>query len=75
MTIKTQVNTLLDKKMDRQEFLKHLALGLVAISGASAILRLMSSKQDITTATFTGQTIGQSYGSSAYGGTDSRNFL
>lgn len=61
MAIKAQVNAILNKKMDRQDFLKHLALGVVAISGAGAALRLLAPKQ---------QTKSKSagYGSSAYGG-------
>lgn len=61
MAIKTQVNAILNKKMDRQDFIKHVAVGVVAISGAGTALRLLTPKQSAPA-------VGNSYGSSAYGG-------
>ena len=61
MAIKTQINAILKKKMDRQDFIKHLAIGAVALSGAGTALRLLSQKQN--------KTADGGYGSSAYGGT------
>ena len=62
MAIKTQVSAILNKKMDRQDFIKHVAIGVVALSGAGAALRLLapSNKQGAPT--------GSGYGGSAYGG-------
>lgn len=62
MAIKTQVSEILNKKMDRQNFLKHVAVGVVAISGAGAALRLINPKP----AAAPSQSVG--YGGSAYGG-------
>ena len=59
MAIKTQVNAILNKKMDRQDFLKHVAMGVVAISGASAALRVFSPTQ---------KSASSGYGGAAYGG-------
>lgn len=59
--IKSQLHTLLDKKMDRQDFLKHVAVGLVAISGVGAVLRLFSVEKKPAAGEL-------SYGGSAYGG-------
>jgi len=47
--------------MDRQDFLKSIAIGAVAASGAGAALRLLAPKQQKSDATL-------GYGSSAYGG-------
>jgi len=59
--IKVQVSDLLNKQMDRQDFLKHVAIGLVALTGASTALRLLSPKQ---------HTVDGGYGSAAYGGSE-----
>lgn len=62
MAIKPQVASLLNKKMDRADFLKHVAIGVVAISGVAGVLRAISGgeqKQDTAS----------SYGGSTYGGT------
>jgi hypothetical protein len=63
MAIKTQVSELLNKEMDRQDFLKHIAIGLVALSGFGAVLRYAAPKQGHNQTT---NSLG--YGSSAYGG-------
>lgn len=62
MQVKTQFNELLSKKMNRQEFLKHVAIGMVALSGAGAALNLLSTKQKQQGSSASG------YGGSAYGG-------
>jgi len=60
MAIKSQVNALLSKKMDRQDFIKHVAIGVVALSGAGTALRLLAPKQT--------KSVDNGYGGSAYGG-------
>ena len=60
MAIKTQVNAILNKKMDRQNFIKHLAIGMVAVSGVGTALKFLAPQQDKSSAA--------GYGSSAYGG-------
>jgi hypothetical protein len=65
MAIKTQISAILDKKMDRQDFLKHLAIGMVALSGIGTALKLLSPKQ--------GKAVDGGYGSSAYGGVNDKN--
>lgn len=60
MALKTQVSAILNKKMDRQDFIRHVAIGIVAVSGAGAALRLLApTKQKQRT---------NGYGASAYGG-------
>ena len=61
MALKTQIHTLLAKKMDRQAFIKHVAVGMVAVSGAGAALRLLAPKPKQ-------QSVNNGYGGSAYGG-------
>lgn len=63
MALKTQVSAILDKKMDRQDFIKHVAIGLVALSGASAALKLLGTPQ-----TKQASAKSSGYGGSAYGG-------
>lgn len=63
MALKTQVATILNKKMDRQDFIKHVAIGVVALSGAGAALRVLGGSKPKTSNANLG------YGSSAYGGT------
>lgn len=63
MAIKTQVSAILDKKMDRQDFLKHVAIGLVALSGAGAALKVLGSSQTKQQSSAKSN----SYGGSAYG--------
>lgn len=61
MTVKSQVNAILNTKMDRQNFIKNVAIGVVAISGAGTALRLLAPKQQSKPASV-------GYGGSAYGG-------
>ncbi|MCA9334607.1 hypothetical protein KC953_00515 [Candidatus Saccharibacteria bacterium] len=58
--IKAQVSELLNKQMDRQDFLKHVGIGLVAMTGLSAALRFASMQSKHSAS---------GYGSAAYGGT------
>ena len=49
--------------MDRQDFIKHIAIGVTALSGAGAALRLLSAPKQ--------KSVGLGYGDSAYGGSTS----
>ena len=64
MAIKTQVDALLSKKMDRENFIKHVAIGMVALSGVGAALRLLAPQQKQSRPS----SADSSYGGSAYGG-------
>ena len=58
------LTNLLSKEMDRRGFLKHVAIGVVAITGVGTLVRTMNdigNKQ---------RTVG--YGSSTYGGARAR---
>ena len=58
--VKEQIQVLFNKKMDRQDFIKHVAVGVVAMTGAGAALRTLAPKQQ--------KAVGSAYGASAYGG-------
>lgn len=62
MNLQSDVQTLLQKKMDRREFIKHVGIGFAALVGVSAVLRTMSSMSGNKA-----QSVG--YGASVYGGT------
>jgi hypothetical protein len=62
MAIKTEINAILNKKMDRQDFIKHVAIGVVALTGAGSALRLLAPQQHGAKSANSG------YGGSAYGG-------
>lgn len=42
MSFKHQLDDLLNKEMDRKDFLKHLAIGATVLSGAGAALRFFA---------------------------------
>ena len=65
MALKQELNTLLNKKMDRKDFLKVVGVGVIAATGVGTLLRTVNptqSKKQVSAAP-------QGYGSSAYGGT------
>lgn len=65
--IKEEVNKLLEKKMDRLTFLKHVGVGVVAITGVSSLVKTLGGFG--TSAPSGGQGAGSyGYGASAYGG-------
>ena len=66
MNIKPQVTAILNKEMDRQDFLKHIAIGVVALTGAGAALRLLAPSDN--TASKPIATVVKGYGGSPYGG-------
>ncbi len=61
MNLQSEVQTLLQKKMDRREFIKHVGIGFAALLGVTSVLRSMSSMNGNKQ-----QSVG--YGSSVYGG-------
>lgn len=62
--MKNDLNSLLAKEMDRREFLKHIGIGVVALTGASALLKTLNSISGPTRRT-------SGFGSGAYGGNSS----
>lgn len=63
--MKNDLNMLLEKEMDRREFLRHVGVGLVALTGVAGILKALNGASSTPRRT-------SGYGSSAYGGTNPR---
>lgn len=74
--MQSPLNSLLQKEMDRKDFLKHVAVGAVALTGASTIIKGLApvfegnqSNQQVGQSTETRQdTNSYGYGTSVYGG-------
>lgn len=73
--VKDQFQTLLQKEMDRKDFLKHVGIGVALMTGAATILKTLngfgtgSSASDAATVGAAANSFG--YGADAYGGADS----
>lgn len=65
--MKSELANLLAKKMDRKDFLKHVGIGIVALTGVGAMLKVMSPLGSSDTPKAT-QSTSYGYGSSIYGG-------
>ena len=57
MTTPTFVEELMQKRMDRKDFLKHVAMGVAVLTGTAAIVKAFKPQQRAN-----------GYGSAAYGG-------
>jgi hypothetical protein len=60
--MKDEVNSLLQKPMNRLDFLKHVGVGIAAVTGAAMVVKTMNSLGGSTKQ----QSVG--YGSAVYGG-------
>lgn len=65
--IKQRFAALLDKEMDRRSFLIHVAAGVVALVGASAVARALSGNQSGTQRLPKPTSQAHGYGGSPYG--------
>lgn len=65
MSAKTDFSALLNKKMDRKDFLRNVAIGVVAISGITTLIRAFAPSQSSVSRTAAAP---HGYGDSAYGG-------
>lgn len=61
--MKDEVNSLLQKPMNRLDFLKHVGAGIAAITGVAVVVKTMNSLGNTSSHK---QNVG--YGSSSYGG-------
>lgn len=66
--IKAQVGQLLEKEMDRKDFLRHIGVAVAVIAGVPTLLSAISRLQTGSV----GEARQVGYGSSAYGGDNSR---
>ena len=60
--MKDQLDALLNKDMDRKDFLKHVAFGFAALTGVAGLLKTLTSMDRQPASTQYG------YGGGAYGG-------
>lgn len=58
MTNITPINELLQKRMDRKDFLKHVVMGVAVLTGTAGVVKMFRPKEQQ----------GLAYGGSAYGG-------
>lgn len=61
MATPTPINELLQKRMDRKDFLKHVGIGMAVLTGAAGLIKMVRPQQQASTG----------YGASAYGGNPS----
>lgn len=71
--MQSPLNTLLQKEMDRKDFLKHVVVGVVAMTGATTIFKTLAPSLSGGQTSGFGSTTNQaaanySYGASVYGG-------
>lgn len=60
LNIQKSVNQLMEKEMDRRDFLKHVGIGFIALTGVAAIVKTLNTMGG------TKETVG--YGGGSYGG-------
>lgn len=65
MNLQNGAKSLLEKEMDRKEFLKLIGMGLVAVTGITSLLKTFSALNSDSSSS-TSSSFG--YGSSPYGG-------
>lgn len=67
--IKININQLFEKEMDRKDFMKTIAVGIIALTGVGAALRVLNSMgaESLQSTTRSSQHA-TSFGSSVYGG-------
>lgn len=65
-----QIKTLLNKPMDRKDFLKHVGVGALFVAGGGMILNAMNLQQQrlVDSRPATGKSYGYGYGAAVYGG-------
>ena len=65
--MKSELNNLLQKEMDRTAFLQHVGIGLVAITGIASVVKALTSMSG------SGQKVTvNGFGSGSYGGNGAR---
>ena len=62
-----QFDEILQKRMDRKDFLKHVAMGVAVITGTAGVVKLLKPQQE-QAAQKPQQTVSLGYGASVYGG-------
>lgn len=60
-----QFSEILQRRMDRKDFLKHVGMGVVVITGLAGVMKLLKPQEQGKT---TSTTVAGGYGASVYGG-------
>jgi ethanolamine utilization microcompartment shell protein EutL len=63
MALKQDIDTLLAKKMDRKDFLKHIGIAVITATGLGAVVKVLAGDENKAKNSAVG------YGGSVYGGT------
>lgn len=64
-----EIDEMLQKRMDRKDFLKHVAMGVAVITGTAGVVKLMKPGSGQNSAETSNQQVNTGYGASVYGGT------
>ena len=67
MTIKNQIDALLQEKMDRKDFLKYAGTIVLGIIGVTGLLRMVLGSRGVSSVSGHGSNNSKGYGNSAYG--------
>jgi hypothetical protein len=59
MAGQTPINELLQKRMDRKDFIKHVGMGVAVLTGMAAVIKMFKPQE---------QQASMGYGAAAYGG-------
>lgn len=62
--MKKEIDEILQKRMDRKDFLKHVGMGVAVITGTAGVVKLFKPESQSQQ-----QVAGMGYGASVYGGT------
>lgn len=63
-----QIDDILQKRMDRKDFLKHVGMGVAIITGTAGLVKLFKPSNNVSKSNQTTQHAAMGYGASAYGG-------
>lgn len=61
-----QFDEILQKRMDRKDFLKHVGIGFAVMTGVAGLVKTLNPQSEKTTSQK--QTVAMGYGASVYGG-------
>lgn len=62
-----QFDEIFQKRMDRKDFLKHVAMGVAVITGTAGVVKLLKPQAQVSSDAQK-QPVAMGYGASAYGG-------
>lgn len=63
-----QIDEILQKRMDRKDFLKHVGMGVAIITGTAGIVKMFKPSNGKVASKSSAQSVAMGYGASVYGG-------